>query len=752
MIFMRTWFLSLWEIVVKILTGIGYSLPVQLLINHLRHHKSLVIFWVILILLVTQNITKSMGGPYLFLEPEYLNEFSPAAMFILGVSFGIFSLAFQLTSYILDGTRFYFLGEEEQAFLKFSLNNSLLPMIFWVIYLVSFFQFQSSNPEMTTGRMIGYASATVAGGISVSLIFGGYFWQTNTDLGRLLRQTVAKRLIPKQEEEAKRLLYTTIRVDYFLAALWKIKTVPKKVLVDKLTLLRILNQNHSNALFAEFVILVLLIVLGIFQEIPFVRIPAGASFMILFSFVIMLMGAVDYWFRRVGVITFALFMLSLVVLNRWELFVGKNYAFGLNYKKEPVTYELNTLKKIATPANYKKDYLTTLQILQNWKKRWHDKYGYNRLPKMVFLCTSGGGHRSAVWTMRALQHADQQMNGQLKDQIVLMCGASGGMLGASYFREQMYQQTMNPKINLYDPQYLDNISRDLLNPVIFNLTTNTLFPSLRFKDSTFWYEKDRGYYFDEQLTENIDVFADRRLRDYAEPERKAIIPMMILSPSIVNDGRQLLISPQKMSFLMKSETFNDSYKNEISAVDYAHLFAEHQPGRLHFATALRMNATFPTLLPYVELPTEPRIQVADAGMIDNFGINVSLRFMHVFKDWIRANTAGVVILQFRDTQREAPILPDEPRTVMGKLGDTFGGTYLAFAEGKDFFNDQLLEYAKDWFPNRFNVVDLQYLPKKTFEEAALSFHLTQREKQDVLNSIHHPDNQKAFKILKELLR
>jgi hypothetical protein len=61
-----------------------------------------------------------------------------------------------------------------------------------------------------------------------------------------------------------------------------------------------------------------------------------------------------------------------------------------------------------------------------------------------------------------------------------------------------------------------------------------------------------------------------------------------------------------------------------------------------------MNATFPYVLPNVWLPTNPVIDVMDAGLRDNFGQENTLRFIESFKNWLQENTAKVVIIQIRD--------------------------------------------------------------------------------------------------------
>ena len=102
-----------------------------------------------------------------------------------------------------------------------------------------------------------------------------------------------------------------------------------------------------------------------------------------------------------------------------------------------------------------------------------------------------------------------------------------------------------------------------------------------------------------------------------------------------------------------SAKFTDSTSEMTGpdAVDFAAMFKDENPMNLRMLTALRMNATYPYILPSVWLPSNPVIDVMDAGLRDNYGQETSLRFLNVFKDWINENTRGVLIIQVRSRQK-----------------------------------------------------------------------------------------------------
>src|ERR1019366_6358914 len=108
--------------------------------------------------------------------------------------------------------------------------------------------------------------------------------------------------------------------------------------------------------------------------------------------------------------------------------------------------------------------------------------------------------------------------------------------------------------------------------------------------------------------------------DMVSDEKAARTPLMLFNSVITRDSRTLIISTQPISFLMKPRY--DSTRIPVidpDSVDFAALFARQNPMNLRLLTALRMNATFPYVLPNVWLPTKPVIDVMDAGFRDNFG-------------------------------------------------------------------------------------------------------------------------------------
>jgi len=110
------------------------------------------------------------------------------------------------------------------------------------------------------------------------------------------------------------------------------------------------------------------------------------------------------------------------------------------------------------------------------------------------------------------------------------------MVGAAYLRELYLQKLKHNLKSYYDSKYKTNISKDILNPIAFTVATSEwFFPFKSFTVDNNVYMEDRGYAFEQKLLENTENAFNKRLNDYKLAEANSYIPMMVFSPSIVND-------------------------------------------------------------------------------------------------------------------------------------------------------------------------------------------------------------------------
>ncbi|MGB0918352.1 MAG: patatin-like phospholipase family protein, partial [Flavobacteriales bacterium] len=425
-------------------------------------------------------------------------------------------------------------------------------------------------------------------------------------------------------------------------------------------------------------------------------------------------------------------------------------AFGLDYDSKKAVYNLDTLTAVQQNfAIYEKDVNHHHEILKKWKRknitrRWQK-------PKLVIVCVTGGGARSALWSYKAMQVADSITNGELMNHTQLMCGASGGLFGLAYRRELWYRAQSDSTINLDSKEYLDRMGMDVLNPIATSLAVNDWFVRFqKFRDGTYIYSKDRGYALETQFNKNTQGFIDKRLGDYIIPESEAQIPLMFFSPTIINDGRSLFISSQPIAHLTFNHPSLLKGQAHQSGVEFRRLFEHQDADNVWFTSVLRMSATFPYISPQVSLPSEPEIEVMDAGFRDNYGASIALKHLYAIRKWVEKNTSGVVILQIRDSKKIEPIKANPPRSLFNHITNPLGHIYDNLFTMQDYINDDLTVYAQDWLDADLETIDLE-LSRPEVEDISLSWHLTTKEKMIIEKSAYNEKNQEAIMRLKELL-
>lgn len=738
------------------LRQIYFSFPLRLLILHFRNHLVLLLIWLFPAAFSTGVLGKFFGMHYLMLTPEYQGRVDFWSFFLTGLTFGAFVMVWHLTTYLLSSNRFPFLATLGAPFTKFCLNNSLVPFSFLVLWLVCTTWFQWHDELTSSAEIVWNISGFLCGTAAITGILAIYFHLTNKDLHSFhWTPRPGSRLLFSQHLPSVREIQigaTRWRVDTYLTERLRPRLVRSVGHYDPRVLEEVFRQNHWNAVVVLIVALFLLMLQGAFMDSPWARIPAGATIFLLASIVMGLYGAIRFWFRQWGTAVFLGLIVTINLLTGWGFFNYRNRAYGLDYQREHrATYTYEALEKLCTPEEVAADKAATIRILENWLAK--NRTPQHPRPKMVFVCVSGGGHRSALWTMQTLQKTDIATGGRLLKQTALITGASGGIIGAALVREAMLRQAQGDRLPAQSPELLEDMGKDLLNPVSFAVVANDLFyPISSFTAGSFSYRKDRGYLFEHQLNENTHHFFNRKLSEYRRPEQEATIPMLIASPFILNDGRRLLISPQGMSYLMRPEagTLQDEVK--IDGVDFGRFFAANQADSLLFSTALRMNCTYPFILPNVWLPTQPWTEVLDAGFRDNYGLGLSIRFVHAFKDWIKENTGGVVFVQIRCWDKIHPIKPSDDKGVFEALltpAEAAGGN---MTDMQDFEQDNALALLNDAMGGHFvQALRFHYHPVKKNREASLSFHLSRREKMDVLQAYYSAENQAVVSELKGVL-
>lgn len=742
----------------KKLTDILYSFPFQLFIMHLRSNLLLIFTWVVLTMIIAGDIGGKFGLQYLFLSPEYMGKVGFWSFFYVGIGFGAMVMSWNLTTYLLSAFRFSFLASLGRPFTKFALNNILVPGGFTLLYLYFYYHFGTTYELKSSGEVLWNCAGFLMGFLCLVLLISLYFNFTNKDIFSLLkineRNKIEGKIAPNKEDlpilEDIRLNRNQWRVDTYLNETFRPRLVRSVAHYDPVLLLRVFRQNHLNALIVQLFTFIVLIALGGFMDRPALRIPTGASIFLLASIMMAIAGAVSYWFNKWRVTGILVMLFFINMLTRNDIFHHKNKAYGLDYNVAPATYQPDSLMLFTRPAQVDADIQSTIAILENWKKKVSRN---GKKPKMLFYCVSGGGLKSAAWSTLVMQTADSLTGGKFMDQTVLISGASGGMIGSTFYRELSLRKKLGEPVDLYCQDHIYTISQDLLNPISFTIVTNDLFlPWATFEEGGHRYKKDRGYIFEKALNENTNGLLHKTIGDYTQPERDALIPMVFITPSIVNDGRRLVISSQPVTYMMVEPAGVEIPESiQVDAVDFGHVFKPQGAENLRFTTALRMNATYPYVLPNVTLPSNPAIEVLDAGFRDNFGLKSATRFVTVFSDWIKENTDGVVFVIVRAFDRDRTIASKDNQ---GILETIFNPLEIAFKviSLQDYEHDNELGFIYDILgKDHFDIIRFTYVPSQFVKDSPISFYLTERERKDILQGILTVESQRSLQKLEAVL-
>jgi len=176
-----------------LLPKIAYSFPVQLFLNNIRRNIVLMLCWIILFAMITGNFGKYLGIPYLFLDPEYLNQVGFTSFFIMGIMTAGFSMAFHITCYISDGHRFSFVGALPRPFRKFVINNSIFPVAFLITYLYEVIGFQINNEHTSGMELVVNLVSFLIGYVFMTFLFSLYFRFTNKDIVKYMICRITKK-------------------------------------------------------------------------------------------------------------------------------------------------------------------------------------------------------------------------------------------------------------------------------------------------------------------------------------------------------------------------------------------------------------------------------------------------------------------------------------------------------------------------------------------------------------------------------
>ena len=721
--------------------------PFVLLKAQIKYNFFGLLYWALLFSILCNLFGANFGVPFLFYSPEYLGEVGLWSFALLGFSVGGFSMAFNVYSYIKLGPRFPFLVVVSTPFFRFCINNFLIPLAYITIYLVKMTAFQLTEELASKSNVLIYNISFLTGFLLFILFSILYFFplRTNKDADDTFTESNPVSTITSKGIGQKWYNYfreKRTRPIYYIGKRFKLHKSRSVSHLEKNVVESVFSKTRINAFIFEILTIGAFISLSFFRNFSLFEVPAAMSILMLLTILSMVIGALNSWFHRwTYPLIFFVFLGMSAISSKTGLFRYTSYALGLNYAKEKIIEY--------SPENIRRNHKTSesaypskgniIGMLENWKKKTGEEK-----PKLVILNTSGGGLRSALWTFTVLSNANEKLDAKLSQNLQMITGASGGMVGAAYFREIQLRKDLKT-IDGNTAIFKERLSKDLLNRLSFSASTSDLF--MRYKKVVYYdkkYTQERGCEFEKELHQNLNDYLEHPLGYYKEYEKSSSIPLMIFSPTIVNDGRRLLISSQNLSFMIGNDK-KTTYEN----IDFQSFFKNNEPNHMRFSSVLRANATFPMIMPMMALPTKPEIQLMDAGIRDNYGGKVSVDYLFALNEWIAENTSGVVILEIRDTKRIMSNEVYRELSLMDKLFLPFGNLLTNFTRTQDLDQEQLTKLCETSF--NFPVDKVTFNLREDYNERiSLSWHLTKREKQKIEAAFSSQENQTAFDKLKSL--
>src|SRR5215471_15464833 len=166
------------------LRSVYYSFPVQLVILHFKKFQVLLLFWFLLFSTVSGGFMQTYGANSLFLAPEYLGQVNALSTAIVGAATAVFIMSWNITTFILFSRHFKFLATTTNPFLKYCINNAIIPLVFLIFYLFHAVGFAKSKELFNTGEILILAGGSLLGLTLIIAFSFIYFFGADVHISR----------------------------------------------------------------------------------------------------------------------------------------------------------------------------------------------------------------------------------------------------------------------------------------------------------------------------------------------------------------------------------------------------------------------------------------------------------------------------------------------------------------------------------------------------------------------------------------
>jgi hypothetical protein len=485
-----------------------YFFPLQLLVLHLKKNHCCCLVWLVLFGFITKH-----GGEVRGTLPLPLSRIlRPGRLHLLchhRLRSGGFITAFNLYSYAMHGYRFPFIATISRPFLKFNINNAVIPGLFIATFLILLGTLPVHEgawkrrpwpfihlPDSSSGSCSFLAMALL------------YFTRTNTDIIKMLGSECGglppRGTVGGHHRPAARCTTSTPGGAAQSHALAETPTTLREMARGDLP--HPAASHHAGAQQCPLRqgIAARCAVAEPHQRMPSSRwcscsasSPWAPSAIPLLRHprwgqcvpalhhahhghqrALQLAARVDGYGDHAVIVG-----LNLLSHHTPTRFLYDNHAYGLDYAATPARYDQPTIHAMATdttprPSATPKPCCDTLE---QWKKSTMRRSPARERHEasLMVINTSGGGLRATLWTLNCLQHADSLLGGGLMERIHAHDRVLRRVDRCQLLPPTLLAQEEQGRAPQRPGRSLMRSPPDMLNPLAFSFVTNDMFVRYR---------------------------------------------------------------------------------------------------------------------------------------------------------------------------------------------------------------------------------------------------------------------------------
>ena len=205
---------------------------------------------------------RSFGADALFLAPEYLDNVNALSTGIVGAAMGAFIMSWNITTFILFSRHFRFLATASKPFLKYCINNFILPLALLLFYFFKAVKFDANKELLTYGEILLLIAGFLTGFALIIAISFLYFFGADKSIIRQMTPLISNPQLFKSQfrhSEIKLSESRLIKVKWYLNTPFSVKNVRDVSHYSREFIESIFSRHHFSAILSIFVAFIFLV-------------------------------------------------------------------------------------------------------------------------------------------------------------------------------------------------------------------------------------------------------------------------------------------------------------------------------------------------------------------------------------------------------------------------------------------------------------------------------------------------------------